>query len=644
MKLKFKKRLYLVFILSQIILIIVLVYSSKLSFDKLKINLLERRISNFKNSFSYEIENHEKELSILAESLKYNYEFLRYFNNITTNKPIESSLFYEKLNLKYQINILEIGDREGNVLYRFHRPNDKGDNKKNQEIVKNAINGMATSSIEYGHSGLALRYATPFLNGFTLQLGKKFNNSFLKSLQRGEIHSIILAENEKYLEFSDVNLFNEIRVLLPKLNPSEGILNSFTYSNQSNNFNHNGVEYLCLMLNYTIKFNETKSILTFYILYDDTQITNKQNKLISDIVIVSLVVMIFSIIISYIQVNNEAMKLESTESYLEKIQSKLKEAEKIGALGNLVAGFAHKINSPLSAIIAGISNVELNYNDLHKIIFDSFQNLEDEQIILLKKEIEVKNSNTYKPLSRKAEREKKAEIKNFINLNFPDHFNTYPGIEDTLLFVGITEEDKIKELLIKIKPDSLSAFLKVIEYFIRTNKNIKNIERAAFNARDFINSLKFFSERDLYGNKSTVNIIDIFNELIKNFKSQLESRISLVLDIEPNSIISCYPMEIKRVFHELIQNSIQAIQSKGEIIISSKMIGSEIQIIFKDNGIGVPQEIKAKLFEPFISSKKSGEGIGLGLYISKKIIEIHNGGIIHYNQETNTVFQITLPI
>lgn len=136
----------------------------------------------------------------------------------------------------------------------------------------------------------------------------------------------------------------------------------------------------------------------------------------------------------------------------------------------------------------------------------------------------------------------------------------------------------------------------------------------------------------------------IFNDVVKNYKSHLESRISLILDIEPNSIISCYPLDIKRVFHELIQNSIQAIPSKGGIIISCKINGSEVQILFKDNGIGVPQEIKAKLFEPFISSKKSGEGIGLGLYISKKIIEIHNGSIVHYNQESLTVFQITLPI
>ena len=643
MKLKFKKRLYFIFIASQIILVIVLVYSSKISFDKLKMNLLERRIDSFKNSFSYEIEYHERELSIIAESLKYNYEFLKYYNDIVTNKPVDSSLFYEKMNLKYQVNIIEIGDKEGNVLYRFHRPNDRGDNKLNQIIIKNAIKGLASSSIEYGHSGLALRYATPFLNGYTIQIGKKLNNSLLKSLQRGEIHSIILAENEKYLEFTDVNLFNEIRYLLPKLKPSEGVLNTFIYSIQSNNFNHNGNEFLCLILNYTIKFNNSNSILTFYILYDDTQITNKQNKLISDIVIVSLVVMIFSIIISYIQVSNEAMKLESTESYLEKVQSKLKEAEKIGALGNLVAGFAHKINSPLSAIIAGISNVELNYNDLHKIILESLQKLEEEHIILLKKELEDNKSSTH-ILSRKAEREKKVELINYINLNFPDHFNTIPGIEDTLLITGITEEDKIKELLTKIKPANLSIFLKVLDYFIRINKNIKNIERAAFNTRDFINSLKFFSERDLYGNKTNINILDIFNEVVKNYKSHLESRISLILDIEPNSIISCYPLDIKRVFHELIQNSIQAIPSKGEINISCKINGSEVQILFKDDGIGVPQEIKAKLFEPFISSKKSGEGIGLGLYISKKIIEIHNGSIIHYNQESLTVLQITLPI
>ena len=67
MKLNFKKRLYIVFIVSQLFLILILIYSSKISFDKLKNSLLEKRILDFKNSFSYEINQQESELSILAE-------------------------------------------------------------------------------------------------------------------------------------------------------------------------------------------------------------------------------------------------------------------------------------------------------------------------------------------------------------------------------------------------------------------------------------------------------------------------------------------------------------------------------------------------------------------------------------------------
>jgi len=118
----------------------------------------------------------------------------------------------------------------------------------------------------------------------------------------------------------------------------------------------------------------------------------------------------------------------------------------------------------------------------------------------------------------------------------------------------------------------------------------------------------------------------------------------LQLNIDANISISCYSLEIKRVVHELIQNSIQAIQTTGVISITSKVRSTDLDLTFKDNGIGVPQEIRQKLFEPFVSSRISGEGIGLGLYISQKIIEIHKGIIIYYSEESFTVFQISLPL
>ncbi len=643
MKLNFKKRLYVVFVVSQIFLIVVLVYSSKMSFDKLKNSLLEKRISDFKNSFSYEMNQQERELFILAEELKYNYEFLKIFEVIKSKNTVNSMNFFDKLKMKFSINITEIGDKNGTVLYRFHRPKDKGDNKINQKIISDALKGNDSVSIEYGHSGLALRYATPFLNDTTLLIGKKLNSEFLKLLQRGEIKGIFLMEDQKFVEFSDFNLYSELKENLPLNENEEGPPNIFIYSKQSTYFSRKESNYLCVILNYSLPVNTSYSKLSFYILYDDTQLIIKQNKLISDIVIVSIAVMIFSIIISYLQINNEAMKLERTESYLEQVQKKLADSEKIGALGSLVAGFAHKLNSPLSAILAGISNIEVNSNDLYLNLFDFIQKLDTNQIQFLKEEIKYLNKVNFS-ITRKEERELKTYLKGFISLNYPNHFQSIEDIEWKFVFIGATKEEKINEYMKTFHPESLSVILTILEHFIKSKKNIDNVSKAANHSKEFIKSLKFFSERDVYGSKINSKILELIQEETLPYKHIFDSRITLILEVDPGLTLSCYPIEMKRVFHELLQNSIQAIQGTGEIFISTKIRNSEIDLIIKDNGIGVPQEIRQKLFEPFATSRLSGEGIGLGLYISKKIIEIHKGGIVYYYQDPYTVFQITLPI
>jgi hypothetical protein len=173
----------------------------------------------------------------LAEEVKYNYEFLKIFNGIKNNQISNDSSFYEKFKIKFLINILEIGDKNGIVLYRFHRPSDKGDNKSNQKLISDALKGNNSFSIEYGHSGLALRYATSFLKDTTLLIGKKLNSEFLKSLQRGEIKGIFLMEDQKFVEFSDFNFYNDIKEDLPKNEYEERIPNIFVYSKHSTYIN-----------------------------------------------------------------------------------------------------------------------------------------------------------------------------------------------------------------------------------------------------------------------------------------------------------------------------------------------------------------------------------------------------------------------
>ena len=196
----------------------------------------------------------------------------------------------------------------------------------------------------------------------------------------------------------------------------------------------------------------------------------------------------------------------------------------------------------------------------------------------------------------------------------------------------------------QFKPETLRVLLSFLEHFIKSKKNINNVSKAANHSNEFIKSLKFFSERDIYGRKTNINLLKLIQEEIIPYKHIFDSRISLQLNIDSSISISCYSLEIKRVLHELLQNSIQAIQTTGVISITSKVRSTDLDLTFKDNGIGVPQEIRQKLFEPFVTSRISGEGIGLGLYISQKIIEIHKGIIIYYSEEPFTVFQISLPL
>ena len=111
-----------------------------------------------------------------------------------------------------------------------------------------------------------------------------------------------------------------------------------------------------------------------------------------------------------------------------------------------------------------------------------------------------------------------------------------------------------------------------------------------------------------------------------------------------------------RVFLNLISNGFYAAtkrkaEKNGEInfeptlLAATKDLGDRVEIRFRDNGIGIPPEVKDKMFNPFFTTKPAGEGTGLGLSISHDIVVKQHGGTIEVNTQTGafTEFRITLP-
>jgi PAS domain S-box-containing protein len=101
--------------------------------------------------------------------------------------------------------------------------------------------------------------------------------------------------------------------------------------------------------------------------------------------------------------------------------------------------------------------------------------------------------------------------------------------------------------------------------------------------------------------------------------------------------------QLKQVFINILKNSIEAMEKNGEITIEVKEHGpSKAKILFKDNGCGIPEHLLKRIGEPFFTTKENGTG--LGIMISKQIIENHHGDLHIWSDKNGTIIEIILPL
>ena len=110
--------------------------------------------------------------------------------------------------------------------------------------------------------------------------------------------------------------------------------------------------------------------------------------------------------------------------------------------------------------------------------------------------------------------------------------------------------------------------------------------------------------------------------------------------------IHCIPSQLTQVFMNLVVNAAQAIEGEGEITVTTERVGDEaVRVSVADTGQGISAEGLSHLFEPFYTTKPAGKGTGLGLALSREIVQRHQGHIEASSEPgKGTVFTLTLPI
>ncbi|MGP1384539.1 MAG: sensor histidine kinase [Thainema sp.] len=295
------------------------------------------------------------------------------------------------------------------------------------------------------------------------------------------------------------------------------------------------------------------------------------------------------------QVQERTAKLAQSLQQLQQAQLKLVQSEKMSALGNLVAGVAHEINNPVGFLSGNLQPAQDYVSDLMRLI-DLYQQ------------------------------------------TYPE---PTPEIQDELEDVDLDYlRDDLPKLLqsMRVGIERIHGISNSLRTFSRADKDYK----VPFDVHEGLDSTLLILKHRLKANDNRPDI-----EVVKHYGDLPK--------------IDCFPGQLNQVFMNILANAIDALEESNaersfadikanpnQITISTQLTDDQQAVVIQlqDNGIGISEEVKQKIFDHLFTTKDVGKGTGLGLAISQQIVvEQHNGSLdVKASPNQGSEFTITLPV
>jgi two-component system NtrC family sensor kinase len=332
----------------------------------------------------------------------------------------------------------------------------------------------------------------------------------------------------------------------------------------------------------------------------------------------------------------EQKVLENTRKNLD-LSKSIVEQEKLATIGEISAGIAHDLNTPLGAIKVGTESVHFTFESL---LSSNIPKCTEEQ---LKRALEIAKSKTVEIYvgGLQLMREKKETIA-YLETTYVTRRENLVQIAEMFVKCRILVQDV--QLMEEIYQwDNALDVLEVI-YNVQIISNLLDtIKTSVDKASKVVKDVRSFIKTESAVDRARVNLHDNIATVLSIFNYELKRNINLVFDVNQNICIDGYDIKLFQLWSNLIKNAIEAMEEypNKNITVRSVLHDGKVDILVENTGLAIDAAIVEKIFKKFFTTKQGKNGTGLGLSIVKNVVDEHGGKISVTSSAEVTTFKVT---
>jgi signal transduction histidine kinase len=317
--------------------------------------------------------------------------------------------------------------------------------------------------------------------------------------------------------------------------------------------------------------------------------------------------------------------------------------ERLLALGKLTAGLTHELNNPAAAAARATAALRDRFAGMrHKLALLSEDKIDGEMLRSLtglQEEFVARIAGT--PELSALER---SDLEDGLVDWLDDHDVTQPWeLAGVFVPAGLAPDD-LDRVADAVAPSFLEAALRWLAYTVETETLLAEIGDSTGRISALVDAAKQYSQMDRTPHQPTDLHAGLDATLVM-LSSKIATGVTVVKEYDRSlPKVPAYAGELNQVWTNLVHNALDAMAGQGTLTLRTARDGDCALVEIADTGPGIPDELRRRVFEPFFTTRPVGQGTGLGLDVSWRIVVKRHGGDLRVTSRPgDTRFQVLLP-